>query len=129
MVAAPLVERDIRDGKTLIERLDHDGFPVGVALWYYYSEYEKWSLIIATALVRKQGPTEAYKRLLESMDRIKIRGFSLDSSQIELVKEEDQIPKALRQATKTGRAISGVRFSRNTINGMFVEDAYIYRAR
>ena len=128
MVAALLVERDIRDGETLLHRLDRDGFPVAVALWYYYSDYEKWSLIIASALVREQGPTEAYKRLLRSMKGIKKRDFSLDSSRIELVKEEDRIPKALRQAIKTGSRISGIRFTRNTIGGFFVEDAYIYRA-
>ena len=128
MVTTLLVDRDIKDGETLLDRLDRDGFPVATALWFYYPDYEKWSLIIASALVRAQGPTEAYKRLLKSMKRIRKRDFHLDSLRIELVKEEDRIPKILRHAIRTGRDISGIRFTRNTINGMFVEDAYIYRA-
>lgn len=128
MVAAQLVERDIKDGETLLRRLDGDGFPVSAALWFYYSEYEKWSLIIASALVGTQGPIEAYKRLLKSLKRIRKHNFCLDSSRIELVKENDRIPKALRHVIQTGRGISGIRYTRNTINGFFVEDAYIYRA-
>lgn len=33
----------------------------------------------------------------------------------------------LRTAISTGDGISGIRFSRNTINGTFIEDSYIYR--
>ena len=127
MVAASLVERDISDGETLLCRLDRDGFPVTAAFWFYYSDYEKWSLMIASALDRKEGPIDAYKMLSSSLKQIHERDFRLDSSRIELVKDEDRIPRALSKAVQTGVKNSGFRFTGNTINGLFVEDAYIYR--
>ncbi len=127
MAATPLVDRDIRDGETLVRRLDRDKFPVTAAFWYYRPEDEKWDLIIASDLVAKQGPREAYLKLGQSMKRIRKSGFALVSSRIELVKEEAHLPNLLRRAIKTGHDIAGIRFTKNTINGFFIEDAYIYR--
>jgi hypothetical protein len=33
----------------------------------------------------------------------------------------------LKAAISTGKGVGGIRFSRNTINGHYIEDAYIYR--
>jgi hypothetical protein len=33
----------------------------------------------------------------------------------------------LRQVVKTGRELSGIRLTGNSINGVYVDDAYIYR--
>ena len=128
MVAAHLVERDIKDGETLVHRLDRDGFPVTAALWFYDAEYERWTLIIESRLVRKHGPLEAYRRLGKSIKRIKKSDFALNSTRVELVKETNELTRLLRRAIKTGPGISGIRFSKNSINGTFIEDAYIYRA-
>ena len=128
MVAAPLVEKDIRDGETLLRRLDRDGFRATAAFWYWEPEDEKWRLIIATPLVKDKGPREAYMKLDNSARRIRKKGFALNSMHVQLVKEEEELPSALRRAVKTGRNIAGIRFSRNVIDGTYIEDAYIYRA-
>ncbi len=127
MVAAQLVDDDIRDGETLVRRLDRDRFPVAAAFWYYHPENEKWVLIIGSSMVGERGPRVAYRKLIQSIKRIKKKGFTLHSSRIELVKERDQLPRLFRGAVKTGLEIAGIRFTQNTINGFFIEDAYIYR--
>ncbi len=127
MAAAPLVDRDIKDGETLVRRLDRDRFPVTAAFWYYEAEDERWTLIIASSIVREHGPREAYRKLIQSIKRIKKSDYALDSVRVELVKEEDHLPNLLRRAIKTGHDIAGIRFTKNTINGFFIEDAYIYR--
>jgi len=130
MVAAPLVDRDIEDGKTLVEQLDTDGFPVTAALWYYRAEREKWYLIIATRLVREAGPLEAYQRLSKSIERVqesRKSGFALDSLRVELIKDKDELPRLLKRAVQTGPGIAGIRFAGNVINGVYIDDAYIYR--
>ncbi len=128
MVATALVERDIEDGKTLVRRLDRDGFPVTAALWFYDSGFDKWKLIIESGLVGKHGPLEAYRRLSKSVRKINTGGFALDPVRVELVKETNELTRLLRRAVRTGPGISGIRLSNNSINGTFVEDAYIYRA-
>ena len=128
MVAAALVERDIEDGKTLVRRLDQDSFRVTAALWFYDSDFERWKLIIESDLVGKHGPLEAYRRLSDSVRKIKTGGFALDPVRVELVKETNELTRLLRRAVSTGPGISGIRLSNNSINGTFIEDAYIYRA-
>ncbi len=128
MVTAALVERDIKDGKTLVRRLDRDGFPVTAALWFYDSGFEKWKLIIESGLVGEHGPLEAYRRLTASVRQIKTGDFALDPVRVELVTETNELTRLLRRAVGTGPGISGIRLSNNSINGTFIEDAYIYRA-
>ena len=48
-------------------------------------------------------------------------------SDISVVENTDPLVTLLRTAVKTGMGIAGLRFSRNTINGHFIEDAYLYR--
>ena len=126
MAAAILVERDIKDGRALIQQLDKDKFPVTAAFWYYYSEWEKWRLIVASPVVESHGQTEGYRRLIESLKLLqhrKTRSFALESGNIELVKPSDRLPILLGRAIRTE-----VRLSWNVIDGTLIEDAYIYRS-
>jgi hypothetical protein len=43
------------------------------------------------------------------------------------VKDNDPIVVLLRKAISTGPGIAGVRFTNNSVNGTFIDDAYIYR--
>lgn len=130
MVTPELVNRDIDDGKTLVQQLDQDQFSVTAAFWYYRPEDENWKLIIGSNIVGREGPTEAYRRLGKTMKRIKTEGgrkFELESSRVELVKPKTPLLDLLKKAVKAP-GIQSIRFSKNTINGVYVEDALIYRS-
>jgi hypothetical protein len=43
------------------------------------------------------------------------------------VKDNDPLVLLLRKAIVTGPGISGIRFTSNSVNGTFIDDAYIYR--
>ncbi|NIV68021.1 hypothetical protein GWN43_04130 [Candidatus Bathyarchaeota archaeon] len=47
--------------------------------------------------------------------------------QISVISTEHDLVKLLRAAIHTGPGISGIRFTGNVINGVFIDDAYIYR--
>ncbi len=130
MAAPELVEQDIKDGETLVRRLDEDQFAVTAAFWYYRPEDENWKLIIGSQIVGTEGPREAYRRLGKSMKRIRKSGrkkFALDSIRVELVKPNTPLLDLLKKAVNAPD-IQRIRFSRNTINGVYVEDALIYRS-
>jgi hypothetical protein len=59
-------------------------------------------------------------RMPEDMPKIPLKDISV-------VDSNDQLISLLRTAIKTNDGISGIRFSRNTINLNYIEDAYIYR--
>lgn len=130
MVATPLVEQNIADGEALLQQLDRDRFGVSAAFWYYESEPDRWNLVMATPRVAAKGPLAAYRQLIRSMRKIAAtseRLFTLDSTHIELVKEDDELPSLLRRALKAGRQTTGIRLTGSGIDGRLIEDAYIYR--
>lgn len=116
---------DEQAGRRLLQELDKRHFPIDAALWLYRPEEDDWRLVIATPLVDEFGPSEGYRRLQRVVQ--KMSGTRLSLSNVALVSPEDPLIVLLRSAISTGPGIHGVRFSRNSINGVFVEDAYIYR--
>ena len=128
MVASALVSRKIELGKRLIQRLDTSGFQVTAAFWYYFSEPEQWRLVIASPTVESQGRQAAYAEIHKIQRRGRgVRLPLLSVSEITAVSPNDPLVKLLSSAIRTGPGIAGIAFSRNVINGIYIEDAYIYR--
>jgi hypothetical protein len=114
-------------GASLLQRLDSQGLDITAALWFYLESSDTWRLVIASPGVQSQGPKHVYERVQKAL------GSDVDESRIKLgdisvVPPDDPLIRLLGIAIKTGRKdISAIRFSRNTINGQFIQDAYIYR--
>lgn len=124
MVDAVLVESAIHTGEELVRRLGAAHLDVRAAFWLYLPESETWRLYIASPLVDSKGSKWMYERIREVIVR-----FALDLSlrEVSAVGPSERMVKLLRRAISTGPDISRIRFSRNVIDGTFVEDAYIYR--
>lgn len=121
-----LVEADKEAGEALLKKLDEINFDVKAALWFYLSEHSEWRLILASPAVDREGPKKAYEKVQSHLQGIgQSRDLSLQN--ISLVSPNDNLIKILRSAVKTGPGISHIRFTRNVINNVFIEDAYIYR--
>lgn len=121
-----LVDADMKAGEALLSRLDDIKFNVKAALWFYVQESEEWRLIIASPIVDKDGPTKAYEKVQSQLQELD-GGYKLSLRNISLVSPGDKLIKALESVIKTGKSISHIRFTRNVVNGLFIEDAYIYR--
>lgn len=120
-----LVKDDILEGRMLIEHLDRTDFKVNSALWFYISYSSKWKLVLATDYLKEHSLKEAYNFIQEELNKIKSANISLDN--ISLAKADDDLIKLLKAAIGTGPGISEIRFTRNVINGIMIEDALIYR--
>lgn len=122
----------ITSGRLLLEELDQETPQVKAALWFYFEESESWRLILAFPQVEKTGPKVIYTRvqkLFNALRKKKSLEFSsrFDLNDVAIVSSHHAIVELMSSAIKTGPGINGLRFSRNTINGTFIEDAYIYR--
>lgn len=126
MVTKVLVDRDLEAGRFLVEALDRDQVPVSAALWIYEPDEERYRLFVATTIYDQRGPLEAYRRVQSALEGIGSENRP-SLSDINVVSPTDQMVVAIRKAIKTGPGISGIRFSRNTIDNVYVEDAYVYR--
>ncbi len=126
MAKTTLVENDKKAGRALVKKLDESGFDLKAALWFYMPDSEEWRLILASTAVDVKGPKGAYEQVQSQLQAIN-EGYELSLQNISLVSPGDNLIKLLRSVVKTGKKISHIRFTRNVVNNVFIEDAYIYR--
>ncbi len=113
-------------GRHLVEALDGADFPVSGALWLFNPEANDWRLLIVSPVVTGNNLSRAFTQLHQIAQTLPEYPILLSS--VSLVQSEDPLIVQLRKALRTGeKDISGIRFSRNTIDGTYIEDAYIYR--
>jgi hypothetical protein len=122
---ATLVAPDVEAGKQLIPALDVACLDVKAAFWLYLEESEEWRLYIATPLVKEYGPREVYSRVLKVLKESKIS--SIDLSEISVIDTADGLVTVLSLAFNTGPGITDIKFAGNTVNGVYVRAAHIYR--
>ena len=125
-----LVDADMKAGEALLKKLDKIKFNVKAALWFYMPDSEEWRLLFASPLVDKIGPTKTYEKiqsLLPELQEELEQNYELSLQNISVVSPKADLIKLLKTAVKTGPGVSHIRFARNVINNVFIEDAYIYR--
>ncbi len=127
MVERTLTKNLVESGSQLVLALDKSGVEVDAALWFYFSDIEDWRLILSLPKLIRKGPRVAYEAVQRSAKKLSKSGFELQLSDVTVAKRNEPLLELLKMAIKTGPGISGVRFSQNTINGQFIEDAHIYR--
>lgn len=118
MVEEALVDSDIRAGSDFVELLDRIGIPVSGAFWLYQPDASRWRLVIVTEEARK-GAKELYLKAINAK-------AAIDMANVEFQPPESAIFRALGSIIHID-GISQVRMRQNTFNGVYVEDALIYR--
>jgi hypothetical protein len=127
MVKEILTKGMIQAGADLVRRLDAAHLEVNAALWLYIPDANLWRLVIASPVVKAEGPKRVYQKIQLVLSQAPDDADKVTLSDISVIEHMDPLITLLRTAVKTGNGISGLRFSRNTINGHFIEDAYLYR--
>jgi hypothetical protein len=128
VVREPLLDAKIASGRRLVELLDLEKFEIVAALWLYTSSADEWRLMLATPLVDSDGPRSVYLKIRAILDQRADELPWLNLSNITVISPEDPLVKSLRSAIKTVGGLQSIRFTRNRINDLFIEDALIYRA-
>ena len=122
-----MVGKDIEDGRRLVKALDESRFELTGALWFYFGDSREWVLLLVSRKVDTAGPARCYRKIQSVIEKMP-RDFGLSLSRISVVSPTDSLIRLLRKAIHV-EGISRMRFTRNTINGVFIEDALIYRLR
>lgn len=125
MVKKQLVNTKISEGERLIRALDSSSFPVNSALWFLLEE-EEWRLLLATPLVDLEGPRAAYESLQQFLTTPS-PGYDISLEEVSLLSPTNNLLEVLRRAIVTGPGISQIRFTENSVDNVFIEDALIYR--
>lgn len=130
MVKNSLVEADLLAGRRLVINLDvpepnRSLFRLKAAFWLYDSESQEWRLVLATPLVDEEGPLATYKHLQRSLSSIQPTDLSLQN--ISVWSPRKPLIKAIKRASRIPPGTEGIRLTRNTVAGIYIEDAYVYR--
>ncbi|MGI8603014.1 MAG: hypothetical protein ACR2OZ_08440 [Verrucomicrobiales bacterium] len=126
MVTTTLSPEMENAGRDLTLALDEAGGKVNAALWLFLSDQNSWRLILASPEVKTRGPRAVYKKVQRVLSRCPCDG--LEVQDISVIDPDDPLVNRLRAGVRTDSG-PGVRFSRTSINGHFIEDAFIYRVR
>jgi hypothetical protein len=125
LVKEQLTDEMIQAGEALTRQLDRVGWPVAASLWLFEPDDNEWKLMLASPTVTGGGPKAAYDAVSKALSALHEHLTSLQH--IRVVDPNHPIIRLLASAVSTGQTISGIRFSKNTINGRFIDDAYLYR--
>jgi len=126
MVAMSLSEGQVEAGQALLNRLDDDGVRVDAALWFYFPEKENWKLVLSLPDAIRLGPKAAYKEVQRVLSGAK-DPVGLDLADVAVARPNSDILNRFRGAVRVGPGKSAIRFSKCVFNGLFVEDALVYR--
>ncbi|MGH2361825.1 MAG: hypothetical protein ACRDGM_14960 [bacterium] len=127
MVKPDLTTQMIDAGRQLLELLDRQKFRARACFWFYFAESDRWRFVIASPEVRVRGPHAAYRKVQALARKVPDAAEVFAPGDVTVVKDNDPLIVLLGKAISTGPGVSGVRFSNDSINGTFIDDAYIYR--
>jgi hypothetical protein len=127
MDQAALVDRDMAEGRRVVQALDRAAFPVVAALWVFVPEENDWRLLIASPDVTKLGPRGAYEAIQQALLQATI---DLPLYRISAVPPEDPLVTELRIFAGTDAApfLGGTTLRGTAVGDVYVEGAYVYRA-
>ncbi len=130
-----LVAGQIGAGALLINALEGSEFTVSAAMWFYLPENSEWRFIIASPYVDKNGPKKSYEFIQNILDGLPNNISAslyqplpsyISLNNISLVGPNYELVKLIRTAIRTETPI---RFRKNVINNILIEEAFIYRMR
>jgi hypothetical protein len=125
MVKETLLNSDVAFGERVIQRLEASGLPVSVALWLRKGEEEPFQLLLGSSLYDKLGHEKAYLKLAHAVTPEE----NWVSIHIRLRGTRDPLIRALRKIFCKTANVNGMRLGGQTIGGLWIDDAYIYRIR
>jgi hypothetical protein len=125
MVKETLLNSDIAFGERVIQRLEASGLPVSVALWLRKGEEEPFQFLLGSSLYDKLGHEEAYLKLAHAVTPEE----NWVSVHIRLTGTRDPLIRELRKMFGKTASVDGMRLGGQTIGGVWMDEAYVYRIR
>ncbi len=127
LVTELLSDQMILSGADLVKKLDESNCQVKAAFWMFLPEEKIWKFIVASPLVKEEGPRQYYKRIVDANKNLNPDENVISLSDISALDLDNQLIQLFKSVISTDESIANKRVSKNTINGVFIDDAHIYR--
>jgi hypothetical protein len=63
-----LVEKNISEGKKIVQILDNSGLYFPLAMWFRKPENNEWRLVLGASDLEQKGAREYYKKVQQSLN-------------------------------------------------------------
>lgn len=127
MAKEKLLESEIDAGARFIEALDKHGKLVDAALWFYYPDLDQWKLLLSSRALEEKDLTRSYTKISEILSSDEKINKNLSVADVKLLSRSDPMMKLLKGIIRTDKGLNRIRMTSNMFNGIYVEDALIYR--
>lgn len=117
----------IAAGEALVRALDARGLAPGVAFWLWFRDVRDWRLVLAGGTLAEAGAREALVTIREIL-REQEDTRALTPLDVGVKDEDHRAVRAVRTAISTGPGIHGVRIRDNTVAGIRLQRAFVYRS-
>lgn len=129
MATATLLNYELEEGQRLIDALNLAGLSTDSALWIYSSDSESWHLMLTSEICDREGTLKAYKEILTVFRDVQPE-LKIDWTSLIAVSPNHELIEGLRQSQlQWHRNLSGRRLTDNMVNGVRVDDGYIYQIK
>ncbi|MCI0491246.1 MAG: hypothetical protein L0229_32040 [Blastocatellia bacterium] len=127
LVKEALSTEMVSAGAELAQHLQKSSLTIDAMLWLYKPESNTWRFVIASPEVSSAGPRKVYQDIRSIISGIPEDQRRVSINDIFVVSSNDPVISHFRSAIPAGRSIAGIRFSQNVIDGVLIDDAYIYK--
>lgn len=127
MAKETLLETDIAAGAQFIEALDRRGQSIEAALWLYYPDLPQWKLLLSSAKFEGKDLTKSYTKISQILSSEEEISKNISVADVKLLNHGDPMMKLLKGVVHTGKGLDRIRVTANVLDGIYVEDAIIYR--
>ena len=117
----------IRSGAEITGKLDEINWNVEASFWFYSPDENQWRLIFASPNVGKEGPRKSYQNILKALKKLPEDIPRPELRDIYVVDVSHHLIPLMRKMIQPEKNISGIRLSKNVINGKYIDDVFIYR--
>lgn len=121
---ADLSDKQIADGKRFIQALDEAGVVSSAALWFWSAPAKTWHYVLASPLVE---PNQDMPVKIAAVLALMPPDFAVNRDNLKLYPPQAELVRNLQNMIQTGPGVSAIRMTGNVINGVRIEDAYVYR--
>ena len=129
MATATLLNYELEEGQRLIDALNLAGLSTDSALWIYSSDSESWHLMLTSEICDRENTLKACKEILTVLRDVQPE-LKIDWTSLIAVSPKHELIEDLRQSQlQWHRNLSGRRLTDNMVNGVRVNDSYIYQIK
>ncbi len=126
-VGTELPDALIEAGEALIRALDDAGLGPDTAFWMWFRDVKGWRLVLSGGPLSGLGPKAAHRRVREILPGTPA-ARSLDPELVGVAGPQAASVAAIRDGVTTGPGFHGIRVRNNTLGGVVIPAAYVYRA-